>query len=78
MKNKELLEKFMKENFDLVSYDIVWHSDWLVELTDKNGDKLCMHTFDPEIVGTAINSVPYLKYRLKDCYLGDCWVIAND
>lgn len=62
---KELLKRFMKENFNLDYFNVNWKSDYLVELVDMNGSVISMMCFNPEEIWTAINGVKYLNYRVK-------------
>lgn len=78
MKNKKLIEKFIKDNFDLTNFNLVWKNDWSVDLIDNGGDVLTICTFDPLEIWTMINDVKHLKYRLKECNCGNFWVVVND
>lgn len=80
MKNRKLLEKFMKDNFYLEKFNIHWYSDWLVQLIDTNGDKLSLSTFNPYVITCNINSEYYSSYRLeKNLPSGkDMWVVFNE
>lgn len=78
MRNRELLEKFMKENLDIRYFDVNWLNDWSVELTDVKGHILTLVTFRPEVIWSMIDNVKYLSYRFKKCHCGSEWVIVND
>lgn len=73
MKNKELLVKFLKENFDLTAFNINWKTDWFVELTDETGDKITFMCFKPDEIWSSINDKPHLSYRLRN----DNFVVVN-
>lgn len=80
MRNDELIEKFIKDNFDLTQFDLSWENDWKAHLKDFHGNKLSIITFNPEEIWTMINDVKYLKYRLTTCRCTgeETWVVVND
>lgn len=78
MRNKELLERFIKDNFDIKNFDIIWKSDWEVLLIDKKGNVLTLATIIPYQIFSMINDVKYLKYELKSCHCTTEWVVIND
>lgn len=72
MRNKELIKKFMEDNFDLTAFDIKWEHEWIVSLYDIEGNRLTIMTFDPTELWTTINGVKYLSYRLQD----NNWIVV--
>lgn len=78
MRNKELLERFIKDNFDIKNFNIVWLEDWIVKLIDRNGTELVLSTIIPFEIFTMINNTKHLKYALQDTYCGTQWVVIND
>lgn len=74
MENKKLLERFIKDNFDIRHFDIIWKSYWEVLLIDKKGDILTLATIVPNQVFTMINDIKHLKYQL----ISYDWVVIND
>lgn len=74
MENKELLERFIRDNFDIRHFDIIWKSYWEVLLIDKKGDILTLATIVPNQVFTMINDIRHLKYQL----ISYDWVVIND
>lgn len=78
MRNKELLEKFIKDNFDIKNFNIIWEEDWLVKLIDKNDNELTLSSIIPFEIFTMINNVKHLKYALKENYGTTEWVVVND
>lgn len=78
MRNKKLIEKFIKDNFDLTNFNLTWENNWRALLEDTDGNTLEICTFDPEEIWTMINDVKHLKYRLKECNFCHYWVIVND
>lgn len=80
LKNRELLEKFIKDNFNEDNFEINWHNSFYVTLKDYQGDKLELCTINPYMIITAINGQYYLTYRLdKHFKTGqENWIIVND
>lgn len=78
MRNKKLIEKFIKDHFDLTNFNMIWENDWCCHLIDDNNDKITISTFIPTEIWTMINDVKYLKYKFKECHCGNYWVVAND
>ena len=64
MKNKELLEKFISDNFNKKEIKIIWHDFWFVEIKDKNNDSMVLTTINPYIICTSINGKRYNDYKL--------------
>ena len=64
MQNKELLEKFISDNFNKEEITIKWHKSWVVEIKDKNNDSMVLTTIDPNVISTSINGKKYLDYKL--------------
>lgn len=80
LKSRELLEKFIKDNFDVDKFQVEWHNSFFVTLSDYHGDKLELITINPYVINSAINGQYYLSYRLdKHFKTGqENWVIVND
>lgn len=80
MKNKKLIERFIKDNFNLANFNLTWKSEWVAELTDINGSTLTLCTFNPYQVWTSIDGVHYLDYRLiTHTPTGtEVWEVIND
>lgn len=64
-KRKELLEKFINENFDLTKFCISWIDDFMLSLIDNTGDKLDLICYDNETVCSYINDKKFLSYSLE-------------
>lgn len=64
MRNRELIDRFIRDNFNLTMFDLIWKSDYLAKLVDINGEILEVCSFNPEEIWTSVNGVLYLKYKL--------------
>lgn len=63
-KRRELLEKFMNENFDLNKFQIDWEDNFIVSLIDINGVQLDLICYDNETICSYIDGSKFLTYRL--------------
>lgn len=71
MRNRELLERFIQDNFNKEMFEITWVSDFAVELKDMKGDVLSLFTMQSNYVLTAINGTKHLEYRYGTDLWGD-------
>lgn len=78
MKNKELLERFIEDNFNITKFAIKWQNDYLVDLFDEKGNKLTLATIIPYQIFSLINDEKHLRYELRICLGREEWVVLND
>ena len=77
MNRKDLLRKFLKDNFDLSCFNIKWESDFLVTLEDTN-DTISFYCFDGVTIDLAINGIYFNSYTLdKDLINNNIWFVIN-
>lgn len=77
MNRKDLLRKFLKDNFDLSCFNIKWESDFLVTLEDTN-DTISFCCFDGVTIDLAINGIYFNSYTLdKDLINNNIWFVIN-
>lgn len=62
---KELLERYIDENFDRNEFKIKYLCDWLVTLTDCNHEVLSLCGFAPGEVWVAYDNAFQFKTRLN-------------
>lgn len=75
---KELLEKFIKENFNLEKFNVNWLDDFIVELIDSNNDKISFMSIDGVTIDCNINDVYFNSYTLdKDLFKNELWFVFN-
>lgn len=74
---KELLEKFIKDNFDLKFFKVNWEEDFLVTLEDCNS-RISFICYDGVTIDCAIDGDYFNSYTLdKDLLKNDAWFVFN-
>lgn len=82
MKEKDFIELFLKDNFIIENFVVVYESDFVVNLYD-NDDILTIMAIpsydnDSLIICTKINGKKHLDYKLvKDLQNKDVWSIIS-
>lgn len=74
---KELLEKFINDNFDLTFFNIVWSEDFLVSLKDSKSI-VSFISYDGVTIDCYIDGEYFNSYRHdKDLLNKDAWFVIN-
>lgn len=63
-KRKELLERFLNENFDLTQFVVDWEDNFIVSLIDSRGEQLDLICYDNETICSYLEGRKFLTYRL--------------
>lgn len=77
MNRKELLEKFIKENFALENFKVKWLEEFLVTLEDSKS-KISFFCYDGFTIDCLIDGEYFNSYTQdKDLLNNDTWFVVN-
>lgn len=77
MNRKELLEKFIKENFNLKFFKVIWEGDFLVTLEDTKS-KITFISYDGVTIDCCIDGEYFNSYTQdKDLFNNEAWFVIN-
>ena len=77
MNRKELLQKFLNENFNLKFFKVNWLEDFLVSLEDTKS-KIYFICYDGVTIDCVIDDEFFACYTQdKDLLNDECWFIIN-